>query len=139
MTGMRRTFVSLSAAGLLSLSLMFAAGCNKDANSSGPAPSGGPPTSAGSGGSGGGPGAPGGGGAVDASATGAEIMQKKCGCHGPGGKGGKAPVLAGTSKSEDELTKIIHDGKGKGKMPAFASQLTDDQIKKVVAEIKSLK
>jgi len=88
-----------------------------------------------------GPGGPGGmrgGGPVAANATGEEIYQQKCGCHGPGGKGGRAPVLTGgAGKSEDELVKIIHDGKGK--MPSFASQLTDDQIKKVAATVKAFK
>jgi mono/diheme cytochrome c family protein len=76
------------------------------------------------------------GGPVSATATGAEIYQQKCqGCHGSGGAGGRAPVLTASSgKSDDALFKIIHDGKDK--MPAFASQLTDDQIKKVVTEIK---
>lgn len=75
---------------------------------------------------------------MDANASGSEILQKKCGCHGSGGKGGRAPSLvAAARKSEDELFKIIHDGKGK--MPSFASQLTDDQIKKVIAEMKNLK
>jgi mono/diheme cytochrome c family protein len=76
-----------------------------------------------------------GGGPVAATATGAEIFQAKCRCHGPDGKGGRAPALTGgAGKSEDELFKIIHDGKGK--MPAFASQLSDDQIKKVASAVK---
>ena len=78
------------------------------------------------------------GGPVSATATGEEIYAQKCGCHGPGGKGGKAPTLVGgAGKSDDELFKIIHDGKDK--MPSFAGQLTDDQIKKVVATIKGFK
>lgn len=85
-----------------------------------------------------GPGGMGRGGPVAANATGDEIYQQKCGCHGPGGKGGRAPVLTGGGgKSEDELVKIIHDGKGK--MPAFGAQLTDDQIKKVAATVKGFK
>jgi mono/diheme cytochrome c family protein len=131
----------------LSLALIVAAGCNKGGEGGAPPPggaSGGAMASGGPGGPGrmmGGPGGPGGrmgGGPVAATATGAEIYQAKCRCHGPDGKGGRAPVLTGgAGKSDDELFKIIHDGKGK--MPAFASQLSDDQIKKVAAEVKGFK
>src|ERR1051326_9192758 len=48
---------------------------------------GGPP---GMGGPGGGRGGP-----VAENASGEEIMQAKCGCHGPGGSGGRAPKLSG--------------------------------------------
>ena len=71
-------------------------------------------------------------------ATGAEIYKAKCGCHGPDGKGGRAPVLTGVSGDADsKLIATIHDGKDK--MPSFAAQLTDAQIKKVVAYIKGFK
>ncbi len=87
---------------------------------------------------GGGPGGGGRGGPVAESASGAEILQAKCGCHGPGGAGGKAPNLTGlSSRSEDDLYKVIHDGKGK--MPAFGSQLSGARIKKVAAHLKTLK
>jgi mono/diheme cytochrome c family protein len=73
-----------------------------------------------------------------ANATGAEIIQKKCGCHGPDGKSGQAPSLAGGGGDSDaELFKVIHDGEGK--MPAFKDQLTDDQIKLVIAHMKTIK
>lgn len=87
----------------------------------------------------GGPGGPGGmrGGPVAESASGAEIYQAKCNCHGPEGKGGRAPQLAGTTQSTDDLYKIVHDGKQK--MPAFGSQLSEAQIKKVVDYLKTLK
>ena len=78
------------------------------------------------------------GGPVAENATGAEIYQAKCNCHGPEGKGGRAPVLtAVSSRSDSDLTTIIHDGKGK--MPAFGTQLSDAQITKVVAYIKQLR
>ena len=75
--------------------------------------------------------------ALAAGASGTEIMQAKCGCHGPGGKGGKAPVLVGNAGSEDNLYKIIHDGKGK--MPAFSTQLSEAQVKTVVTTVRQLK
>jgi mono/diheme cytochrome c family protein len=133
---------------------LLATGCNKpDESAGGPQgpPSGGPMGGSGGGPGGGGrmggsPGGPGGGGRmggggrgpVAANASGAEIFQAKCGCHGPEGKGGRAPVLtSASSKSDSELTTTIHDGKQK--MPAFGSQLSDEQIKKVVAYLKQLK
>jgi len=127
----------------LPLCALLATGCQNP--SSPPAAPPGGPTSGGPmggpGGSGGGPGGAGGrgrGGPVAENASGAEIFQAKCGCHGPGGAGGRAPNLTGvSSRSDDELFKIVHDGKGK--MPAFGSQLKDDQIKKVVAYLKTLK
>ncbi len=155
MAGKSRLQAAGGAAAVLSLCLIFTAGCNKgqdtggspgETSSGGP---GGPPGGmmrGGPGGSGGmmgrGPGGPGGmmrgGGPIAANASGGDIYQQKCGCHGTGGKGGRAPVLTGgAGKSEDELFKIIHDGKGK--MPAFASQLTDDQIKKAASTVKRFK
>jgi mono/diheme cytochrome c family protein len=79
------------------------------------------------------------GGPVSASASGAEIYQQKCqGCHGADGQGGRAPALAGGGgRSADELKGIIQNGKGK--MPPFGSQLTADQINKVVTHLQQLK
>ena len=70
-----------------------------------------------------GPGGPGGGTPLAANASGQDIFATKCaGCHGADGKGVRGPALAkAASDSEDAITKVIHDGKGK--MPAFGSQL----------------
>jgi mono/diheme cytochrome c family protein len=125
-----------------SLGILVLAGCGDKADSTSPN-SAGRQSSAnmsggmnrGPGGMMGGPGGRMGGAPIAENATGEDIYQAKCGCHGPGGKGGKAPILTGgAGKSEEELAKIIHDGKGK--MPAFGSQLSDDQIKKVAATVK---
>lgn len=144
-------YVGLSMA--LPLCALIATGCSKPEDASGGppagppgAPMGGPGGSMGGpggpggmrGGGPGGPGGGGGGGPVAENASGAEIFQAKCGCHGPGGAGGKAPNLTKVgSRSNDDLYKIIHDGKEK--MPAFGSQLKEAQIKKVVAYLKQLK
>jgi hypothetical protein len=139
MTTLRRSIFAAGYAASLPLCLFLATGCNKQDPA--PSTSAGVPTSAGmSKPPGGMPGGPGGGGGqpLAATATGTEIYQAKCGCHGTGGKGGGAPALtASASKTDDALIKIIHDGKGK--MPAFASQLSDEQIKKVVATLKEFK
>jgi mono/diheme cytochrome c family protein len=81
--------------------------------------------------------------------TGGEALYKsKCvACHGADGKGettvgkankvrdlGSADVQA---QSDDAIAGII--GNGKGKMPAYGKSLKADQIKDLVAYIRSLK
>jgi len=138
----RRTLYGAWTISSVALCCLLAAGCNKPdeapAAPSGPpagGPGGGPARMGGGGmrGPGGGGGAP-----LAADASGETIVAAKCGCHGPGGKGGRAPNLTNlSSKSDSDLTSIIHDGKGK--MPAFGGQLSDEQIKKVVTYLKGLK
>ena len=76
-------------------------------------------------------------------AGGAETYKAKCAmCHGADGKGGKmAPMDLGgadVQKNTDaDLTTIIT--KGKGKMPAYESKLSADEIKGTVQFIRSLK
>ncbi|BCM89344.1 hypothetical protein IAD21_01190 [Abditibacteriota bacterium] len=89
----------------------------------------------------GGPGGPGGGGRfapVAATATAPEIFQQKCqGCHGAKGEGKRGPGLTKLANDPDtELYNTIHDGKGK--MPAFGKQMTEAQVKEVVAYVKKL-
>lgn len=130
MTASKRYSVVASSAAALFLGIMLLAGCSKSEET--PAQSG-PPKGVG-GGMMGGPGAK-----VADSATAEEIFQQKCqGCHGKGGSGGNAPKLTTLASAKDEdLTKILSDGKGK--MPAFKAQLSEDQIKSVVTYIKGLK
>ena len=81
-------------------------------------------------------------------ADGAAVYKAKCAsCHGPDGKGetatGKAMKLrslasADVQKTSDaDLTKVISDGKGK--MPAYKGKLSADEIKALVAYIRTLK
>ena len=81
-------------------------------------------------------------------ADGAAVYKAKCAsCHGPDGKGetgiGKSMKLKSLGSSEvqktsdADLTKIIADGKGK--MPAYKGKLSDDEIKALVAFIRTLK
>ena len=81
-------------------------------------------------------------------ADGAAVFTGKCAmCHGKGGAGdtgmGKSLGLkdlgsADVQKASDaDLTKIVADGKGK--MPAYKGKLSDDDIKGVVAFIRTLK
>jgi cytochrome c6 len=79
-------------------------------------------------------------------ADGAALYKTKCQpCHGADGSG-NTPVgkslhvkALGSDEvqklSDADLTKIIHDGKNK--MPAFAGKLSDDELRQVVAFIRS--
>jgi len=75
--------------------------------------------------------------------TGAATFKTKCvSCHGADGKG-KAALktqdwgsAAVQQMSDAELTAITTDGKGK--MPAYGKSLKPDQIKDLVAYIRSL-
>jgi cytochrome c6 len=79
--------------------------------------------------------------------SGADIFKSKCQmCHGADGSGntpaGKSTKVVPfnspeiIAKSDADLIAIT--AKGKGKMPAYAGKLTDDQIKAVVAHIRTL-
>ncbi len=79
--------------------------------------------------------------------SGADTYKTKCQmCHGPDGTGntpaGKA-MKSGSFKdpmlvkaSDADLIAAVKSGKGK--MPAYAGKLTDDQIKATVAYIRTL-
>ncbi len=83
---------------------------------------------------------------ADSSAE-ATYKAKCAACHGPDGKGettvGKANKIRDLSsaevqkQSDDELAGIISNGKGK--MPAYGKSLKPEQIKDLVAYIRSLK
>jgi len=88
------------------------------------------------------------GGSARAQGADAATYKTKCAaCHGPDGKGdtsiGKTNKIrdlgsADVQKQSDaELTTIIADGKGK--MPAYGKSLKADQVKELVAFIRSLK
>lgn len=83
-----------------------------------------------------------------ARADGAATYKSKCAmCHGPDGSGqtpmGKSMKLralgsADVQKQTDpQLTAIVSDGKGK--MPAYKGKLSADEIKQLVAHIRTLK
>lgn len=78
-------------------------------------------------------------------ADGAATYKAKCAmCHGADGSKENAAMgikaLSGAEvqkQSDAQLTEAI--SKGKGKMPAYAGKLSDDEIKSVVAFIRTLK
>jgi cytochrome c6 len=75
----------------------------------------------------------------------ATVYKQKCaGCHGPDGKAAtpagkamKVPSFAESKgKSDAELAEIIE--KGKGKMPKYGASMKPDEIKEMVAYVRSL-
>jgi mono/diheme cytochrome c family protein len=84
---------------------------------------------------------------AEAQADGAGLYKTKCAaCHGAAGKGdtavGKADKIRDLSsadvqqQSDADLTTVITAGKGK--MPAYGKSLKPDQVKDLVAYIRSL-
>jgi mono/diheme cytochrome c family protein len=60
-------------------------------------------------------------------------------CHENGGRSaGKGPQLMGTSRDDSFIAFRIMNGK-EGRMPAFGSALTGEQVLDVIAYIRSLK
>src|SRR5262245_38463140 len=77
----------------------------------------------------------------------AAVYKQKCAsCHGPDGKGetaaGKAMQVRSfaspetTKMSDDELAALIE--KGKGKMPKYCATMKPDEIKAMVAYVRTL-
>ena len=69
-----------------------------------------------------------------------KLFATTCGwCHSAGGRAaGKGPKLMETPLTDAEIINRIKNGKA-GAMPAFGSAFSDDQIKAIVAYIRSLK
>ncbi len=65
------------------------------------------------------------------------LYETNCaGCHGEDGNGGSGPALAGTSTLQDAervINQILHGG---GRMPAFGSVLSDEQIAALTTYIR---
>jgi putative heme-binding domain-containing protein len=59
-------------------------------------------------------------------------------CHGKEGRAGRGPRLAGRKFERDYLFRTITNGINKSLMPAFKSQLSEEQIWEAVAYILSL-
>ena len=85
---------------------------------------------------------------VSGQTPGESLFKTKCAvCHGPDGKGetaaGKANKLRDLGstevqkQSDDDLSGIVTGGKGK--MPAYGKSLKPEQIKELVAYIRSFK
>ncbi|MDH3306236.1 MAG: c-type cytochrome, partial [Acidimicrobiia bacterium] len=72
-----------------------------------------------------------------ADGTGAAVYAASCaGCHGANGEGGAGPALAGTSLDRSTVDSATRNGKGT--MPGFASQLSEEELTGVVNYVLSL-
>ncbi len=78
-------------------------------------------------------------------ADGAAVYKAKCAmCHGPDGSKENPAMnikaLSGPDVQKQTDAQLIETtSKGKGKMPAYTGKLSDDEIKSVVAFIRTLK
>lgn len=76
----------------------------------------------------------------------AALFKKKCAmCHGAEGKGfaaAKTPDFTSSewqkSLTDEAITETVKSGKKGTSMPAFGSKLSEDEIKAVVAHVRSL-
>lgn len=59
-------------------------------------------------------------------------------CHGADAHGDEGPDLHGVAKSDQRIATIIRDGI-KGEMPKFGAKLTDNDVRAVIAFVRSLK
>lgn len=74
-------------------------------------------------------------------ARGAEVYRASCGvayCHGPEGRAGRAPRLAGRGLEGAAIVRTVSEGIPKTSMPSFAAQLKPEDIEAVAAYIMSL-
>ena len=79
--------------------------------------------------------------AEDKIARGAEVYRNSCGvpyCHGPEGKAGRAPGLAGRSLEPGAIVRTATAGISNTSMPGFAALLKPEEIQAVAAYIVSL-
>jgi mono/diheme cytochrome c family protein len=79
--------------------------------------------------------------ADDKIARGAEVYRRSCGvpyCHGPEGKAGRAPGLAGRFLESGVIVRTATTGIPNTSMPGFAALLKSEDIQAVAAYIVSL-
>ena len=83
-----------------------------------------------------------GGNGVQVSATlvvqGHSVYSQYCsGCHGDQGQGVMGPDIQNEDMTDDQIATIVENGKGR--MPAFKSKISTDQVSSVVALVRTLK
>ena|SRR5690349_19573022 len=59
-------------------------------------------------------------------------------CHGEDARGDEGPDLHNLKKSDARITKVVTQGI-KGEMPAFGTKFSDDDVKAVIAFLRTLK
>src|SRR5882757_2178936 len=59
-------------------------------------------------------------------------------CHGNDARGDEGPDLHGVTKSDQRIASIIRNGI-KGEMPKFGTKLTDEDVRTLIAFVRSLR
>ena len=59
-------------------------------------------------------------------------------CHGTGGEPGRAPRMKGRTFTADTLDRVIHQGVPQTNMPEWKDRLSENDIRNVIAYVKSL-
>lgn len=70
---------------------------------------------------------------------GQNLFERNCAhCHGDDARGDEGPDLHDLKKSDARITKIVTQGI-KGEMPAFGAKLHDEDVKALIAFLRTLK
>lgn len=77
--------------------------------------------------------------ASEEASRGGTLFQRNCAhCHGDDARGDEGPDLHNLKKSDGRISKVISQGI-KGEMPAFGSKLKDEDVKALIAFLRTLK
>ena len=74
-------------------------------------------------------------------ATGEEVYVELCAsCHGADLRGGLGPALGASSNSANQDDEFLHLTivRGRGRMPAFGSVLTDDHVQRLIGYLREV-
>jgi mono/diheme cytochrome c family protein len=70
---------------------------------------------------------------------GQSLFERNCAhCHGDDARGDEGPDLHNLKKSDMRITKVVTQGI-KGEMPAFGAKLKDEDVKALIAYLRTLK
>src|SRR5689334_18889460 len=76
---------------------------------------------------------------VEDAKRGQSLFERNCAhCHGDDARGDEGPDLHNLKKSDTRITKIVTEGI-KGEMPAFGTKLKDEEVKALIAFLRTLK
>ena len=71
--------------------------------------------------------------------VGYSLFDRNCAhCHGDDARGDEGPTLYDLTKSDARITKIVRGGI-KGEMPKFGTKFSDDDIRALIAFLRTLK
>lgn len=76
---------------------------------------------------------------TEEASRGQNLFERNCAhCHGNDARGDEGPDLHGLKKSDARITKVVTQGI-KGEMPAFGTKLNSDDVKALIAFLRTLK